>query len=103
MKTMQEIKTDLREIRYYYAKQKEFIGVTDTVGASQISEVAERYNRAVRKAPVRLYDVYISLYVSNRTQMGLALDWSCSLEYIKRLNRQLRDFLLKELNKEGGE
>ncbi|MCM1219812.1 MAG: hypothetical protein NC548_35525 [Lachnospiraceae bacterium] len=104
MITMQQIKSDLREIRYYYAKQKDLDNASHTVGASKITEIAKRYNDAVQDAPIRLYDVYVSLYINNRTQYGLAVDWNCSLEYIKRLNRQLCDFLLEKFNKrEGGD
>jgi len=101
--TIEQVKTDLREIRYYYAKQKDLDGAARCVGTSSIKEKVERYNEAVRKAPVKLYDVYVSLYVNNNTQLVLSFDWDCSSEYVKRLNRQLCRFLQEELSKEGSE
>ncbi len=98
--TIRQVKEDLREIRYYYAKQKELDGASRTVGASSITEKIERYHTAVRKAPVRLYDLYIALYVHNNTQLAVALDWDYSADYIRKLNNQLCQFLSKEL--EGG-
>ncbi len=103
MITLKQVKADLREIRYYYAKQKDLDGAARSVGTSTVTEKVERYNAAVRKAPVRLYDVYVSLYVNNNTQLVLSFDWDCSLEYVKRLNRQLCQYLLEEINKGGGE
>lgn len=97
MTTIQQIKADLREIRYYYAKQKDLDGAAHTVGTSKISQKLERYNAAVRNAPIRLYDLYISLYVNNNTQLVVSFDWDCTVDHIKRLNRQLCLFLQKEL------
>ena len=61
----------------------------------------ELYNEAVRNAPVKLYEVYVSLYVNNNTLLTLSFDWDCSLEYVKRLARELQSFLKEQL--EGGE
>jgi len=97
--TLEQVKADLRDIRYYYAKQKDLDGAARSVGTSSIKEKVERYNEAVRKAPVKLYDVYVSLYVNNNTQLVLSFDWDCSSEYVKRLNRQLCRFLQEELSK----
>ena len=55
--TIQQVRKDLRSIRYYYSKQKDFETAARTVGMNEIAETAERYNTAVRKAPIRLYDV----------------------------------------------
>ena len=102
--TIRQVKEDLREIRYYYGKQKELDGASRTVGTSSITEKIERYHTAVRKAPVRLYDLYVALYVAlyvhNNTQLAVALDWDYSADYIRKLNNQLCQFLSKEL--EGG-
>lgn len=98
---IQKVKDDLREIRYYYAKQKDMEGASRTVGASKIIEIIARYNSAVQKAPVRLYDLYVSLYVNNNTQLTVALDWDYAVDYINRLNRKLCMFLKNQL--EGGE
>ena len=87
--TLDQVKSDLKEIQYYYAKQKELDGASRTIGASKIAKKVE------------LYEVYVSLYVNNNTQLTLSFDWDCSLEYVKRLTRKLRLFLKNQL--EGGE
>ena len=66
--TLDQVKSDLKEIHYYYAKQKELDGASRTIGASKITKKVELYNEAVRNAPVKLYEVYVSLYVNNRSE-----------------------------------
>ena len=96
--TIEQIKKDLIEIRYYYSKQRDFDSAAKTVGQCSIIEKVERYNNAVRKAPAQLYDIYAALYVYNNTQLAVSLDWDCSLDCIKRANSKLCNFLLEALN-----
>ena len=93
--TIQELRSDLRAIKYYYSKQKEFEKAAETVGESKIVETVKRYNQAVTNAPPRLYKVYVELYVHNSTQETVSFDWDCCVEYIRRLNKQLCIFLLE--------
>ena len=86
--TIQEIRSDLRAIKYYYSKQKEFENAAETVGESKVVETVRRYNQAVTNAPPRLY-------VHNNTQETVSFDWDCCVEYIRRLNKQLCIFLLE--------
>jgi hypothetical protein len=58
------------------------------------------YNQAVKDAPARLYDLYISLYVQNNSQAALAYEWDYTNDYIKRLNNRLCEYLLKALTQE---
>ncbi len=95
--TIREIKSDLREIQYYYAHEKEFEKADKIVGQNRITEKVARYNAAVRNAPPRLYDVYLSLYIYYNTQIVAADDMDCSVAHIKRLNRQLCEFFMREL------
>lgn len=100
MITIEQVREDLKEIRYYYAQLKDVDRVSKSVGGSERRAMVERYNAAVCKAPIRLYHLYGALYVDNNTQLVVALDWDCSVDYIKRLNKQLCKFLQEELNKE---
>ena len=103
MVTMQAIREDLREIRYYYSKQKMFEDSSKYVVARSVLEKVNRYNEAVQNAPARLYDLYISLYVQNNTQAALAYDWDFCNDYIKRLNKQLCEYFFKVFNSADGE
>ena len=95
--TIEQVKTDLKEIQYYYAHEKEFAGATKIIGKSSILEKVEQYNAAICKAPSQLYYIYLSLYVHFNTQMTAALDMDYSVGYIKRLNRELCDFFCREI------
>jgi len=95
MLTIQQIREDLKDIRYYYSKQKMFDHASKTVIQSSVLDKVNRYNQAVKDAPARLYDIYVSLYVQNNSQEALAYDWDYSPDYIKQLNKKLCDFLLK--------
>lgn len=97
MLSLKQIKQDLRDIRYYYSKQKAFDGLADSVGENDVAEKAAMYNRAMRKAPIKLYDVYISLYINNNTQEALAFDWDLSNDYIRKMNKSLCEFLQRQL------
>jgi hypothetical protein len=92
MLAIQEVRRELREIRYYYSKQKIFDNATKEIPSSVI-ETVSRYNQAIKNAPARLYDLYIHLYVQNNTQEALAYDWDYSNDYIKQLNKQLCEYL----------
>lgn len=98
MITLEQIREDLKDIRYYYSKQELFDHATVRVVRNTILEKVERYNNAMQDAPLKLYDLYISLYVRNNTQLALSFDWDYSSDYIKQLNRKLCEFLQKKLS-----
>lgn len=97
--TVEEVRSDLKEIQYYYAHEKEFARADRIVGQSNVREKADRYNAAVRTAPPVLYDLYVSLYVYYNAQTIAAEDMDYSVSHIKRLNRRLCEFLATELNR----
>lgn len=94
--TIQEIRLNLREIRYYYEHEKLFKTYSKTIPARYITEMVEKYNRVIENAPPRLYAVYVELYVNNNSQAALAEDWGFTNEYIRSLNKKLCIFLLDE-------
>ncbi len=97
--TLKDIRNDLNEIRYYYSIKKVIDDASKYTGENSIIEKVEKYNAAILNAPVKLYNVYINLYVLNNTQAALAFEWGLSSDYIKQLNKQLCEFLLKTLEK----
>ena len=98
MLTIQKIREDLNDIRFYYSKQKALEHASKTVVQSSIIDKVNKYNQAVKDAPIRLYDLYISLYIHNNTQAALADDWDCSERNIGLMTRQLLDFLVNAIN-----
>ena len=94
MKTIKTIREDLKEIRYYYSKQKDFDHASKMGIPSLVIEKVDRYNQAMKNAPIRLYDLYVTAYVNNNSLVTIADDWGLSDDYVKQLNRKLYDFLL---------
>ena len=95
--TLATIREDLKDIRYYYSRQKVFDKALISVGENIISAKIKRYNDAIRQAPPRLYDLYVSLYLENNTQDSLSEKLGYTVETISRLNSQLVRFFQKTL------
>jgi len=100
MMTLEAIRADLREIRYYYAHKELFDSAVGGLGGYIVLEKIKRYNEAVRHAPLKLVDIYIHLYIKNYTQEGLSVELNYSPEHIQRLNKQLLLFLQAKLSEE---
>ena len=98
MQTMNQVREDLREIRYYYSMKQMFDSAANTIKPIAILNKVERYNAAIKTAPAKLYILYVSLYVNNNTQAALADDWGYTREYVKELNQSLVEFLQKTLS-----
>lgn len=97
MKSLNEIRNDLANIRYYYARKEVFDKAELSIGKNAITEVAKKYNVAIRNAPPRLYDLYISLYIMNNTQESLAAEMNYSLQNIQLHHTNLVQFLQKSI------
>ena len=87
MKTFSMIREDLKNIRYYYSRQKEMTN----------SARIEAYNAAICQASPKLYELYVCMYVENKTQEAAAEEFGYAREHITRLNKQLLRFLQNHL------
>ena len=101
MKTLEHVREDLRSIKHYYAKIDDFKKVSNVLGLPLALEMVEAYNRKILKAPLRLYGLYVALYLQNNNQAVVAEDWGVSLSQIALLSRQLNEFFVEEFKKEG--
>ena len=101
MKTIEKVREDLRDIRHYYSKIEEFEKISKVIGSPLSLTMVESYNKKILNAPIRLYDLYVSLYLRNNSLMVVAEDWGYSVGYVKVLNKQLYDFFVEEFQKEG--
>ncbi|MBP5242886.1 MAG: hypothetical protein J6Z36_04260, partial [Clostridia bacterium] len=55
--------------------------------------LVEKYATAMRDAPLRLFDLYGCLYVQNKTNEEVAAELYYAPEYIRRLQKQLFEYL----------
>lgn len=58
-----QIRRELRDIRYYYSKKNMFDAAFKETGGNNITELVEKYNLSIKEASPQLYDIYISLYM----------------------------------------
>lgn len=93
MKTSAEIREDLKDIRYYYIRKKDFDNAFMETGQNKIMNIVNCYNSAMRNASPKLYDLYFSLYINCHTQESYSDKLGLTPEYIQRLNRKLIKFL----------
>lgn len=96
MKAFNEIRKDLKEIRYYYTRQ-EVIDRMSFFVENDIIQSVKSYSDVMKKAPMLLYELYMSLYVLNNTQEALAADWDKSLMYIRKVHVKLLNYLQENL------
>ena len=97
MPTLNFIREELKEIRYYISRKEIFDKVVHCVGKNAIERRLEIYNKYICEAPPRLYDLYVSLYLDNNTQESLSEKLGYSMEHICRLNTQLVKFFQQKM------
>lgn len=98
MITQEEIKNELKDIRFYYSKKTMFEAAFKETKGNNISELVDKYNEAMKNAPTKLYAIYICLYVHGGTQESIANEMSYTPFYIYKLNNKLIEFLYKVFN-----
>ncbi len=96
------IREELKEIRYYYSRKDMFEKASQEVGASAVADKIGKYNDAIRYAPPRLYEIYVSLYINNNTFESLADKLGFSYDYIQKLNRKLVKYFQENVVVEEG-
>lgn len=100
MFSLDDIREDLKDVRYFYLRKKVFEGNTKNVGINATQKKVERYNSVMLSAPPKLYDLYIGLYVEGSTQEGYAAELGFSPKYIQKQNKELLKFLQNNLKEE---
>ena len=93
-----QIREDLKEIRYYYSMRELFDSAAITVKPLAILNKVDRYNTAIKAAPAKLFILYVALYINNSTQTKLANDWGYTRDYIKGLHQHLVEYLQKTVS-----
>lgn len=100
MITLAKVRENLRDIRHYYSKIKDFEKVEFILGKPSALEMVEKYNQHIKNAPIKLFNLYVCLYLQDNSQETVSIDWGCSIGYIKQLNKKLYEFFIKEFEKE---
>ena len=56
MVPIEQVKSDLREIRYYYSRKEQLEDASHSIGPLPIKRILENYNCAIRKAPLSEFE-----------------------------------------------
>ena len=97
MKTIEEIRAELRQVSYYFLRQEFFDAASKKIGASNVLNVVQQYSVVVRSAPAQLYLVYDGLYVRNLSQRAFSMELNYSEDYVHNQNKRLLLFLQQNL------
>ena len=97
MKSLMEIRNNLKQIRYYYMRKADIDNSFRLTGSSELMDIVNLYNRQMRKAPIQLYDLYSSLYVVNETQESFSKKYGCSIENIQKKHKKLLLYLQQNI------
>lgn len=106
MVSSEQIRKELQEIRYYYTRKDSLEEASYSIGPIPIKRILEKYNCAIREAPLRLYDLYACLYIRNETQEAIANEWGYTSQYIRKLICRLFSYFkqkLTEMEENNGE
>lgn len=96
----EQLKNDLRQIRFYYRRKEVFDEGNLIIGENGTAILAEKYNAAICKAEPQLYDLYFRLYIGGLTQIAYANEMAYVADTVQKLHKQLLIYLQKEIYKE---
>lgn len=97
MATEKQVREDLKEIRYYYSRKKQFDTSFQKIVSNSVLDKVYKYNELIKDAPARLYDIYVCLYTQNYTQEAAGYELGYTPEYIHILNKKLILFLVSKI------
>ena len=100
--TLKQVKKDLQDIRYYYTHKAMFDKAENTGFKSEAVRKSEEYGRLMSKATPRLYVLYYLLYMEEENAVCGGAGANVTDGHIRNTVRQLQQYLLDEINREGG-
>ena len=93
MYATEKIKEELEEIKYYYLQKEKLDAYMTELTCSSVMQLVERYTNAIRRAPIKLYHVYVGLYIKGWSQIAVAREMGYTRYYVQILNGKLIEFL----------
>lgn len=98
MLALKEIKANLRDIKNYYRDKENIDKFSKEIGTSSVVDIANKYNVCICKAPLRLYQLYISLYVKSQSSLyEFSLKEGYSEGYVQKLHSSLLHYFQENL------
>lgn len=90
--SLNSIKKDLSNIRYYFLYLHEIEGDYD-----YLRELYQKYDRIAKDLPAKFYSLYFHLYHLGYTQSQFAFLKGYSCKYVYKLNKELVSLMQKSL------
>lgn len=97
MKTLQEIRDELKMIREYHFALSLAGNGAEILVSNDIKRLMESYSRMVKDAPNPVQRAYQGLYEIGCTQKELAAEWGVTEKYVQILNKRLLLYLQRRL------
>ena len=95
MKSIKEIRSELREVRSFNSFWAMF-GSKDVL-PEQARELVDKYEDALSTAPARLQVYYQLYYCKALKQEAISKSWGFSLSYMKMLSLELCEYLQSKI------
>ena len=95
------IKNELEDIKYYYSRKDMFDKAFNSVGKKEILQTVERYNAIICSAPPKVYELYVTLYIECCTYEAAAEALCYSVNYVYKTHKKILDFFFNAMNKEA--
>ena len=95
------IKNELEDIKYYYSRKDMFDKAFNSVGKNEILQTVERYNAIICSAPPKVYEMYVTLYIECCTYEAAAEALCYSVNYVYKTHKKILDFFFNAMNKEA--
>ena len=96
--TREQIKKDLTEIRYFYLMRSSFNNKVQE--SKEVLDLVDKYEKAIKTAPIRLQGYYIERYMNNSSAKEMADKWNRSVEFVMKLKREFLKYLLENIGKD---
>ena len=96
-KTIEEIKQDLKDIKYYYAHEQILQKAIPSESVKKMIVKAVTYREIMKAAPFDLHIIYEGLYIFRQKQKELAEYLEISQRTVRRKREQIYLYLQKRL------
>lgn len=91
------IKTDLENIKYYSVRKYVLNPYFNTFAENDIVALTEKYNNAMKSAPIKLYHLYVLRYLKGCTQEDIANEMGFTHTTIHSMHNTLIEWLCKNI------
>lgn len=102
MKTIETIKKELKQVKYYYQMYDLFANRPGTriIPPDYVIQMVNDYGHRIFGASIRLRMAYDHLFLLGKTQKEYAKECGVTEKYIQILNRRIVNFFYDSFNKE---